>query len=87
MNKAHPIPILPDDFILMDPGQHPQAGQIVVADLKHPPTPDEQAGVVKRYSRQGLKSESSEDHKPIPLRDAKLRGVVIAVAKRFTEDE
>jgi hypothetical protein len=85
MNRADPIPLEPGDYVLADLDQEPQIGNIVIANLHNPPTPAERAGVVKRYLRKGLKSESIEQIDPIPLTDADIRGVVIAVAKNSTE--
>jgi hypothetical protein len=81
MNRAVPIPLEPGDYVLADLDQEPQIGNIIIANLHNPPTPAERAGVIKRYIRRGLKSESIEPIDPIPLTDADIRGVVIAVAK------
>jgi tetratricopeptide (TPR) repeat protein len=81
MNQASPIPIEPGDYALADLDQAPQFGNIVIANLHNPPTPDERAGVIKRYASKGLKSESVEQIDPIPLEYADIRGVVIAIAK------
>jgi hypothetical protein len=84
MNRASPIPIEPDDYALADLDQEPQFGNIIIANLHNPPTPAEKAGVIKRYTSKGLKSESVEQIDPIPVIDADIRGVVIAVAKPST---
>lgn len=81
MNQAIPIAIDPDDYILVDLKQEPQTGTIVFASLEEPPTPQERAGVIKRFTREGLKSESRETIEPIPLDEVSIRGVVVAVAK------
>ena len=81
MNHASPVPIEPGDYALADLDQEPQIGNIVIANLHNPPTPVERAGVIKRYTRKGLNSESIESIDPIPLDEADIRGVVIAVAK------
>ncbi|KAF0107363.1 MAG: hypothetical protein FD146_1841 [Anaerolineaceae bacterium] len=82
MNRANPIPIEPDNYVLADLGQKPQVGNIVIANLHNPPTPAERAGVIKKYTNDGLKSESTETIDNIPLTDVDIRGVIIAVAKR-----
>lgn len=84
MNRADPIPLEPGDYVLADQDQAPQNGNIVIANLHDSPTPAERAGVIKRYSSKGLKSESNEQIDPIPLTDVDIRGVVIAVAKTST---
>jgi hypothetical protein len=81
MNRAQPVPITPDDYILVDLDQHPEFGDIVVANLRHSPTPAERAGVVKRFCKEELRSESTESITPIPFTHVDIRGVVIAVAK------
>jgi hypothetical protein len=84
MNRSDPIPLEPGDYVLADLDQSPQVGNIVIANLHNPPTPAERAGVIKRYTQKGLKSESIKQIDPIPLTDADIRGVVIAVAKTST---
>lgn len=81
MNQAKPVAIQDKDYILVDLNQVPQIGNIVVARLRNPPTPEERAGVVKRYSRGGLSSESSEEITDISMNEVEIRGVVMAVAK------
>jgi len=85
MNMAKPVSIEPEDFVLVDVNQAPEAGNIVFARLKTPPIPAERAGVIKRYSSNGFESESTESINPIPLKVAEIRGVVIAVAKPTKE--
>jgi Peptidase S24-like len=83
MNRANPVPIEPNDYVLVDVNVTPTYGQIVFASLVNPPTPAQRAGVIKRYSKNGYKSESSMTPiEPIPLADAAIKGVVIAVAKQ-----
>jgi hypothetical protein len=82
MNQAKPVPIDPADYVLIDVNLPREFGQIVFASLSKPPTPEERAGVIKRYSQSGYKSESTENIDSIPLEDAVVRGVVIAVAKK-----
>jgi hypothetical protein len=81
MNNSTPIPIEPDDYVLVMFETDPRVGNIVFASLRHPPTPHERCGVIKRYSSEGLKSESHEPIDPIGLDEVDIRGVVLAVAK------
>ncbi len=81
MNRASPISIEPGDYVLADLDQEPQINNIVIASLHNPPTPEEKAGVIKRYTSKGLKSESIKQIDLIPLAEADIRGTVIAVAK------
>jgi hypothetical protein len=81
MNRATPIPIDPEDYVLVDFKVNPQPGNIIFASFCNPPTPAERAGVIKRLSGEGLRSESSEIIEPIPMEDVELRGVVLAIAK------
>ena len=81
MNRAAPIPIEPGDYVLADLDLEPQIGNIVIANMHNSPTSAERATVIKRFTRRGLKSESIELIDPIPLTDADIRGVIIAVAK------
>jgi hypothetical protein len=86
MNKATPVPIDQDDYVLVHFKVAPQYGNIVFASFNRPPTPAERAGVIKRYSREGLKSESTDQIEPIPLEEIELQGIVLAVAKAEEED-
>jgi hypothetical protein len=86
MNNSTPIPIEPDDYVLVMFETDPRVGTIVFASLRHPPTPHERCGVIKRYSSEGLKSESHEPIDPIGLDEVELRGVVIAVAKPMDDN-
>ena len=81
MNKAKPIPIEPDDYVLADLKLAHQPRDIVIANLHNPPTPEERAGVIKRFTLKGLKSESISDIPNIPLSAVDICGVVIAIAK------
>jgi hypothetical protein len=81
MNKAVPMPIEPDDYVLVDVNLPPDKGLIVFASLRNPPTSAERAGIIKRYSSKGFISESTLTIEPIPLKEADVRGVIIAVAK------
>jgi hypothetical protein len=81
MNLASPVTIEPEDYVLADLKLAYQPGDIVVANLHDPPTPQERAGVIKRYTPTGLKSESTTSIPLIPLVNADVRGVVIAIAK------
>jgi hypothetical protein len=81
MNRANPIPIEPGNFILVNLSIAPQIGDIIVARFKNPPTKEERAGAVKRYTVAGLASESRLAIPVISLDEIELRGVVIAVAK------
>ncbi len=86
MNQTSPTPICPNDLVLVDTGRNANVGDIVIAELFDPPTPQERAVVVKRYSNKGFQSESTEEIPPIPLDKASIRGVVLAVAKRIDPD-
>ena len=87
MNAAKPVPIDPNDFVLVDFNLHPQNGNLVFASWNDAPTPKERAGLIKRLAKDGLRSESSEPYDPIPLARVKLQGVVLAVAKPEDESE
>lgn len=85
MNRSSPHPLIEGDCILVvetdSAGLVPKANDIVVAALLDPAKPVDRAGVVKRYTPQGLCSESSQTYPRIPLKKAKVRGIVLAVAK------
>lgn len=84
MNQAEPIPIMENDYVLvldiyMTTAQ-PQYGDIVVASL-HDPSQEERAGVIKKYTKDGLESLSAQNYMTIPINKASIRGIAIAVAK------
>jgi hypothetical protein len=81
MNNASPTPIESGDYVLADLNRKANNGDIVIAKLLDPPTPTERAGVIKRLAEHSLRSESNEKIDAIPLVEAKVRGVVIAIAK------
>lgn len=85
MNQAAPHPLLEGDCILVvetgSSGLGPKANDIVVAALLDPASNADRAGVVKRYTSKGLCSESSQAYPPIPLKKARVKGIVLAVAK------
>jgi len=81
MNSANPTAIEPGDYVLTDINRNANVGDIVVANLLDPPTPAEHAGVIKRFAGNELRSESDKKIEPIPIAEAKLSGVVIAIAK------
>lgn len=82
MNQAEPTAIQPNDYVLADINRNANIGDIVIANLRNPPTPAERAGIIKRFEKEFLKSESSEDIPRIPITEIeKISGVVIAVAK------
>lgn len=85
MNQAGPTSILPDDYVLADINRNANVGDIVIASLQNPPTPAERAGVIKRFGGNELRSESNEKIESIPIAEAKIRGVVIAIAKPVEE--
>jgi hypothetical protein len=87
MNEARPVPIEPNDYILVDFNIKPQQGSLVFASLNDAPTPQERAGVIKRLGADGLISESSEAHDPIPLSRVTLKALVLAVAKPIDGQE
>ncbi len=84
MNQVDPIPIMHEDYVLaIDLSLSSidvQLGSIVVAELYNP-LPNERAGVLKKYTANGLASRSSEEYPIIPLDEASIRGVAVAVAK------
>lgn len=81
MNRADPVSIEEDDFVLARLDQQPNFNDIVVANLHNPPVPGEKAVIIKRFTLFGLKSESSKPFDLVPSVEADIRGVVIAVAK------
>lgn len=83
MNRASPTPIEENDYILVDHERLPEQGDIVFAQFKNPPTPDERAGIIKRLKGTSLHSESTQSLPEIPLFWVSIKGVVIAVAKRI----
>jgi len=87
MNNSTPIPIEPEDYVLVMIESNPRKGEVVFASLHNPPTPDERCGVVKRYSSEGLKSESDKPIDPIALEEVDLLGVVLAVAKPVMDEK
>lgn len=84
MNQAEPIPIMDKDYILaIDLNMSSidvQFGSIVIAELYNPSS-NERAGVLKKYTSNGLESRSSNEYPIIPRGKANIRGVAIAVAK------
>lgn len=84
MNLAKPIPILENDYVLTtDLGTNytvPQPGDIIIAALYNP-AQGQRAGVIKRYTTKGLQSASTDSYPNIPLENASIRGIVLAVAK------
>ncbi len=85
MNQARPHPLVEGDCLLVvetsPAGLSPQPDDIVVAALAEPTSSADRAGVVKRYTPAGLCSESSQAYPLIPLKKARVRGIVLAVAK------
>ncbi len=85
MNQARPQPLNEGDCLLVAEtsasGLTPKPNDIVVAALTDPSGTGERAGVVKRYTAEGLCSESSQTYTPIPLKKARVKGIVLAVAK------
>ncbi len=81
MNKSTPVPIDNGDYILVNMNIQPVYNDIVVAALAEPTSLTDRAGVVKRFTRKGLVSESTDYYENIKLMDTDIRGVVIAVAK------
>ena len=84
MNRTSPIPILNNDYALAIDlklsNMSTQPGDVVIASLKNP-APNERSGVIKRYSKAGLESLSTEDYPIIPLSTVSIRGLAIAIAK------
>lgn len=81
MNISEPTAIEPGDYVLTDTNRQANIGDIVFASLRNPPTPAGRAGVIKRLAGKELRSESTEKIEPIPIAEAKVSGVVIAIAK------
>ena len=84
MNQASPIPIDNADYILtidLNMSNHDlKIGTIIIAELYNS-SQNERAGFVKRFTSEGLISESSAEYQEIPRDDVSIRGVAIAVAK------
>ncbi len=85
MDNARPIPILDGDCVLVidiPRGDYkPHYGEIVIA-ARHTTDNKEEPALLKRFNREGLCSESKENHPIIALQDVSLYGLVIAVAKQ-----
>jgi tetratricopeptide (TPR) repeat protein len=85
MNLANPYPLLKGDCILVveteSSGLSPKSNDIVVAALLDPAGSADRAGVVKKYTNEGLCSVSTMDYPVIPLKKARVKGIVVAVAK------
>ncbi|MDW8227632.1 MAG: S24 family peptidase, partial [Anaerolineales bacterium] len=81
MNQASPTPIHEGDYVLIDHNRLPSNGDIVFAQINHPPTPAERAGIIKRLKGSSLYSESDLSIPPIPLTRVTIKGIVIAIAK------
>ncbi len=84
MNRAEPVAIMDGDYVLAIDlnlsNMSPRMGDIVIANLYNP-MPDERAGVIKKYTREGLESQSSGEYETILMEQVNVRGVAIAVAK------
>ncbi len=84
MENAHPIPILEGDCVLVidTPGGDyiPRYGDIVIAAMRTA-LGSNGAGLIKRFTSRGLCAESNTSYEAIPLKDASLRGLAIAIAK------
>ena len=85
MNRASPYPLIEGDCILVvetnSSGLSPKSNDIVVAALLDPAGSADRAGVVKKYTNEGLCSLSTKDYPVIPLKNARVKGIVVAVAK------
>ena len=85
MNRTIPYPLIEGDCILVvetnSSGLSPKSNDIVVAALLDPAESADRAGVVKKYTNEGLCSVSSKDYPVIPLKKARVKGIVVAVAK------
>nr|MBC8336387.1 hypothetical protein [Candidatus Desulfolinea nitratireducens] len=84
MNRTSPIPIQNNDYALAIDlklsNMSAQPGDVIIASIKNP-APNERSGVIKRYSKAGLESLSTEDYPIIPLSTVSIRGLAIAIAK------
>jgi tetratricopeptide (TPR) repeat protein len=54
MNQAKPTAINPEDYVLADLSRSVNNGDIVIASFRNPPTPEERAGVIKRFGGKDL---------------------------------
>ena len=85
INQASPHPLIEGDCVLVvetdSSGLKPKTNDIVVAALLDPAMSVDRAGVVKKYTRAGLCSVSTQSYPSIPLKKAKVKGIVVAVAK------
>jgi hypothetical protein len=88
MDQAEPIPILDGDYVLCievhSSSYSAKHNDIVVVAIRDPSETD-RAGVIKKYTKKGLCSVSSQSYQIIPLNKVDIRGVVIAVAKPITQ--
>ncbi len=84
MNEAEPVSIMDGDYVLAIDltliNMGIRTGDIVIANLYNP-MPDERAGVIKKYTQEGLESQSSDEYQIILMTDANISGLAIAVAK------
>ena len=84
MENAQPVPILEGDCVLsIDiPGgdYNPRYGDIVIA-ARRTIAGSEGAALIKRFTPDGLCSESHTTYPTIPLRYVSIRGLAIAIAK------
>jgi len=81
MNNATPVPIEDGDLVLVNANLHETENDIVAAALIEPTSIADRAGIIKRFTRHGLVSESTVVYKEIRLSEVSIQGVVIAVAK------
>jgi hypothetical protein len=85
MENASPVSIREGDCVLVidvPRGDYrPRYKDIVVIATKDVDVGFEGAALIKRFTSEGLCSESDTPYAPIPLKDVSIRGLAIAVAK------
>ncbi len=81
MNAAHPCPILDGEYVLIRRNAQPVPGQIVAVDFIRD-IPEIGRSAIKRLTKEGFRSESTQPYLTVPWRDIeKIVGEVVAVAK------
>jgi hypothetical protein len=81
MDRATPIPIEPDDYLLTDRKLMPRYNDIVIAHQITPAPAGKTTHMLFRFTDKGLKTESSFTSLEIPFDCVDFMVVVIAIAK------
>ncbi len=81
MDRATPIPIEPDDYLLTDRKLTPHYNDIVIAHQITPAPAGKMTYMLFRFTDKGLKTESSFTSLEIPFECVDVMVVVIAIAK------